>query len=164
MHLYIYFYLKYKEFHQNGNVSPRKYNEMRWKLDTNIKTRCDADHQTAPYIFCVRSYIAKTEIPVFEDKGNDNLEFKEFEVEDNERQDNGKPIGYQLPCKGDSGSGHWITENSKAILVGITITGSMLCGRTSHMQATFDKIALDFIKSKAGCLDSGPTAGPSGCA
>ena len=126
---------------------------MRWKLDTNIKTRCDADYQMAPYMYCIRSYIPKTEIPVFEDNGNADLEFKEFEGEDNEEQGNGNPIGYQLPCKGDSGSGHWITENNKAILVGITILGSVLCGRTSRMQATFDKNTLDFIKSKAGLKD-----------
>ena len=118
----------------------------------------------APYIFCVRSNIPKTEIPVFEDKGNGDLEFTKFDEEDNEGQDIRIPIRYQLPCKGDSGSGHWITENNKAILVGITVIGSVLCGRTSHMQATFDKIALNFIKSKAGCLDAGPVAGPSSCA
>lgn len=123
---------------------------MRWKLDTNIQTKCNIDYQLADYMFCVRPWIPKTVIPVFEDKGNGDLEFKVFEGEENEGQDNGEAIGYQLPCKGDSGSGHWITQSNKAILVGISSTGSSVCGGTSQMHATFDKIVLDFIKSKAG--------------
>ena len=134
---------------------------MRWKFDTNIKTRCDSDHQMAPYIFCVRSYIPKTEIPVFEDKGNGDLEFTKFDEEDNEGQDIQIPIRYQLPCKGDSGSSHWVvnTNIDRAVVIGMSSfsgdyrrSETIICGHSAHIVKTTWPPFLHWIKKHAGIV------------
>ena len=63
--------------------------------------------------------------------------------------------GYQFPCKGDSGGGHWVEQGiahgkrlDRAVLVGITTNVENVdrCGGFAHMQKTIDSDILHFIK------------------
>ena len=69
--------------------------------------------------------------------------------------------GYQMPCEGDAGAGHWVEQGiafgqrlDKAVLVGITTnTPTNRCGKYAHMQKTIDQNILDFIIEMAKKLD-----------
>ena len=57
--------------------------------------------------------------------------------------------GYQQPCHGDSGGGHWMQGGQngvKQVLIGVTTTASEPCGLFSKMEKINKKEALSFIR------------------
>ena len=67
--------------------------------------------------------------------------------------------GYQHPCKGDLGGGHWMdggNDGTKKVLVGIHVTSSEPCGRHSRMLKLNNHEFLEWIK-KHSCVENEPT-------
>ena len=63
--------------------------------------------------------------------------------------------GYQHPCEGDIGGGHWMDggkSGKKKVLIGIHITSSEPCGRSSRMLTLNNPKFLNWIK-KHTCLE-----------
>ena len=74
----------------------------------------------------------------------DELEFTGFEIE--------KPLegtgGYHRPCKGDSGSAHWITNyQMKAVVVATVSKGDKPCGSIKPRITPYAGEVLQFTSS-----------------
>ena len=80
-------------------------------------------------------------------KLNSERQTKEITFE-TEKQD-ANADGFQHPCTGDSGAGHWIQKDGRAILVGIHLYGTD-CGDDLHMLRTTDSDVMRFIRQFAG--------------
>ena len=78
---------------------------------------------------------------------NSDLKTQEIEFETEKQHE--QAGGFQHPCKGDSGAGHWIQKDGRAILVGIHVYGTD-CGDDSHMLRTTDSDVMRFIRQFAG--------------
>ena len=143
---------------------------MVWKHD--VKKICgntdgQGHHfrQQPPYVICIKNHLklnkrAKiTYGNVLNDKGKIEPRTK-FEFEKEDPTVIGEQ-GYQMPCEGDAGAGHWVEQGiafgqrlDKAVLVGITTnTPTDRCGKYAHMQKTIDQNILDFIIEMAKKLD-----------
>ena len=152
---------------------------MKWRVDESKPKRCCKDGicpnigtPVPEYVTCVQTLLPTTPTAEFtqnlvenEDEIDelfnlkDDLEFTRF----NEEKAHDSKIGYQLPCKGDSGSAHWVKSNSgKYVMIGITAKGHWpqynYCGEQAWMQKTTynqkPKNILDWIKVKAKIIDS----------
>ena len=140
---------------------------MVWKPDANKK--CGKRHGSPPnypaYITCIHSHLQKNKKAIIEFRNGmkpDSIHRIAFEYEDQEdtsfKDDDTYhrgSKGYQFPCKGDSGGGHWVEQGiahgkrlDRAVLVGITTSGDKddRCGGFIHMQKTIDSDILHFIK------------------
>ena len=96
-----------------------------------------------PQCFRKQHQILKAEI-----KLNSDLKPKEIKFKAEKRDANAD--GFQHPCKGDSGAGHWIQKDGKAILVGIYVISTKThCGDYSHLLRTTDSDVMRFIREFA---------------
>ena len=133
---------------------------MVWKYDANKKCRSQhgSPSNLPPFITCIKSHLQKNVKVILRYSNDEKLDLTNdelmFDYEDQEDQD---VDGYQLPCKKDSGAGHWVEQGvahgnrwNRAVLVGITTSGSSDgCGTYAHMQNTIDSDILHFIKEMA---------------
>ena len=134
---------------------------MVWKYDANKK--CRSQHGSLsnlpPFITCIKSHLQKNVRVIIRYDKEEKLDLTNdkiiFDYEDQEEND---VDGYQLPCKGDSGAGHWVEQGmahdkrwNRAVLVGIMTHGSGTnrCGIYAHMQKTIDSVIHHFIKEMA---------------
>ena len=79
---------------------------------------------------------------------NSDLKTQEIEFETEKQHE--QAGGFQHPCKGDSGAGHWIQKDGKAILVGIYVISTKThCGDYSHLLRTTDSDVMRFIREFA---------------
>ena len=130
---------------------------MKWKLDD--PQICRGIHELAllnflpDFMVCVKTLLNPAEVWTFNE--NENMEFHNFQIGTEDLWE--KPIGefeskdhggYQLPCKGDSGSGNWIQRGSdkKHVLVGIVSFGHY-CGGTLLMEKINNIDNMAWIKS-----------------
>ena len=135
---------------------PDTYHEMKWKMDCETchsDKNCvlhsgNTDYRMTPYSLCVRSELPLTKTIKFQDVGNDQLEFDNGELMINNEPPNIDHIGHQLPCRGDSGIGHWMMNGQRFVMVGITTNGMDPCGSAAIMQKTTYKDILTWIKEK----------------
>ena len=122
----------------------------------------DPNLVTKPYYLCMASFLPQTSVFRFKRKGNCKLKFKyayKEKIEDSYSfnslsYDDKKLFGYQQPCMGDSGYGHWMydpTEKKRA-LVAVTShhpfdarTGGF-CGAPTHNLLTTYPSILRWIK------------------
>ena len=60
-----------------------------------------------------------------------------------------KDIGHQLPCKGDSGSAHWMynsKEEKRAVIAVTSFSNQEVCGMDEHLMKTTHPSVLAWIK------------------
>ena len=123
---------------------------MVWVLTSKDARQCrwegSGQPKLEPYFTCVKSHLPK--ILKAEIELNSDLQPKEITFKA-EKQD-ANADGFQHPCTGDSGSGHWIQKDGKAILVGIyVISTTTMCGDYSHIIRTTDAYIMRFIREFA---------------
>ena len=136
---------------------------MVWKYD--VKKICgDTDlrkRPRQPYVICIKSHLKlnkRATITYGEmlDRKGTIKPRADYEFTKEDPTVIGKQ-GYQMPCEGDAGAGHWVEQGiafgkriDKAVLVGITTnTPTNRCGKYAHMQKTIHSEILDFIKEMA---------------
>ena len=122
---------------------------MKWKIDPKYQVRCrnEAGHEQYPeHVLCVQSLLPETKVAIVHDTGK---ELRANDIHFRHEKPLETDIGYQLPCKGDSGYGHWISDGEKSLLVGITTTQTRFCGYGAHIQRIADSHILQWIKTKA---------------
>ena len=141
---------------------------MVWEYPFKLAPRCygnvhnnpDPRKNTKPYYICTASFLPQTIVLKFKKDGKSKLKFSDvynekiedtFDVNDAQTM---KERGYQLPCKGDSGSGHWMyasSENKRAALVAIgSHTQGEFCGDNIHNLLTTYPTILKWIKTYSG--------------
>ena len=113
-----------------------------------------------PYYICQESFLPQTIVLKFKRDGKDKLKFSDVYNEKIEdffgaaSEDWMKDMGYQLPCSGDSGSGHWMyasSENSRATLVAVSSHDlGHFCGDGSHNLLTTHPTILQWLKVWSG--------------
>ena len=136
---------------------------MKWKLDDPLNIACrDVEQLTLlfylpDYMVCFKSLLYPAEVWIFNE--NENMEFRNYQIQTEdlwkepigefESKDHG---GYQLPNKGDSGSGNWIQRMSdkKHVLVGIvsfTSSKDAYCGGNAFMEKINNVDSMAWIKA-----------------
>ena len=130
-----------------SNTIPEIYHKMVWEYKPTLPFRCPPlAHDPKflkPWVLCIRSLNPQTSVFQFKKGKRGNLKFSNAYKEDS------KQLGYQTPCKGDSGSGHWIQDskgNRKRALVGVNSYGGPFCGDSEHLISTVHPEVLDWIK------------------
>ena len=163
---------------QAPQTSPSIYHKMVWEYPFKQPTRCpdeyhnnpDPNQNSKPYYICMSSFLPKTSVFKFERDGKTKLKFSDAykeEIEDTFgklTEVDKKNIGYQLPCRGDSGSGHWMYDSTKnrRALVAITSHGlfdaqiGKFCGGPTHSLLTTHPDILRWIKKFSGISDQNP--------
>lgn len=132
---------------------------MTWILDDVSQTHCRGSRYAIEnfqpdYIVCVKSLLKPAKVWIFNE--NENMEFDRFEIETENIYDEhiglfeeAENSGYQLQCRGDSGSGHWIQREAgdmKHVLVGI-FTRTFACGWGAKIEKINNKGNIKWIKS-----------------
>lgn len=128
---------------------------MVWTYSDLFKLPCRSKFRLPDYIKCVRGSFPITEEAVFHFQEPDSLKNQiVFNAEDNLSDVDGSRRWdrFNLPCEGDSGMGHWMKNKDRAVLVGIVLDGSDLCGKISHLLSTLDHEVLGFIKQRSNIL------------
>ena len=153
---------------QHQNNMPSIYHKMVWQYPSQQPTNCpdvfynnkDPDENTKPYYMCTASFLPETSVFRFKRDGNRKLQFQNAykeKIEDTFNSisnDDQKLIGFQHPCSGDSGSGHWMYDSTekKRALVAIsshlpsTARLGLFCGSPSHILLTTYPNILRWIK------------------
>ena len=115
---------------------------MTWKAnDNNVLcpiNKYALQHFIPDYMVCYKTLLRPAEVWIFTENEPDKFESFVRETEDIYDVPIDKSLqdlytGYQLPCRGDSGSGNWMKrddmENMKHVLVGIHSSGeARKCG------------------------------------
>ena len=137
---------------------------MNWKYHENTANGCDLSSTglswLPSFISCVRTRYADKKVKVwhFREDG-ENWEYwrNRWEIYD------GFPAydlpGYQHPCEGDLGGGHWMKggkEGTRDVLIGIQTTSSAPCGSNSRILKLNNLEFLNWIKLHS-CVDDEPT-------
>merc|ERR1711994_782000 len=96
-----------------------------------------------PWYLCIVSRSPQTSVFKFKIDEENEMKFR------NAYKEEPTSAGYQLPCKGDSGSGHWMynSKEKKRALVAINshVEGEV-CGTDSHVITTVHPDVLNWIK------------------
>ena len=112
--------------HQSGHgTAPDEYHKMVWKVDSDNPQKCMEhykDDSRKIGSICVKQLLPTISAPQFT---LDQTETLRFYMNYQQTPDSYAKVdewGTQLPCKGDSGSGHWIYDsvNQRSSLVGMT--------------------------------------------
>ena len=131
---------------------PATYHKMIWEYPPrpNIQSRCDPTYHSPanfkPWYICVEPLAPQVSVFQFKRIGihySTKLEFINPSKEDPVR------AGYQLFCKGDSGSGNWMintNENKRALVAVHSYDYGQFCGESSHAMSTVHPEVLDWIK------------------
>ena len=134
-----------------SGIYPDKYQKMVWVLNPKDERKCRLERrgqfpQPVDYYTCVKSHLPK----IFKAKIKLNSDHNPEEIDFVTEKQHAGAGGFQHPCSGDSGAGHWIQKDGKAILVGIHIHSTKnKCGDSSHMLITTDSIVMRFIRGFA---------------
>ena len=153
---------------QKNNARPSIYHKMVWQYPFQQPTNCpdiyyndkDPEKNTKPYYMCTASFLPQTSVFRFKRDGKTKLKFQNAYKEniedtfDSISNDDQKLIGYQHPCSGDSGSGHWMydsTEKKRALVAVSSHLPStprlgLFCGSPSHNLLTTYPSILQWIK------------------
>ena len=142
------------ELMNDEDTKPTIYHKMIWEFPFKQPSRSGV--KKAPYYIAISSFLPETSVFEFEKDGKDKLKFSGADKEKVEDALNLKKfysIGFQLPCKADSGSGHWMTDsrNEQRALVAVTSHGDeSYCGSASHAILTSHPSVLQWIKKHSG--------------
>ena len=110
-------------------------------------------------IICMSSFLPQTSVFKFKRDGNHILKLSDADIEkiedtfDKLTDDDKKYIGYQLPCKGDSGAGHWMHDSREKRKGIVAITSHTkpsagkvkFCGAPVHSLLTTHPTILGWI-------------------
>ena len=124
---------------------------MIWKPSDPFEQNNNCDLDLPDYIHCVTTHLQEISTAII-DFSDDWKLTKEIAFKS--KPQDGDLTGHQLPCKGDSGAGHWVqyqgqeNEVKKAVLVGVTATAG-LCGLNSYMHRITDPAIMKFIKENS---------------
>ena len=135
---------------------------MRWKFGPKTPGICHLndwpDVFWMPHFYsCIRTYHDDAEVWTFTQKTNMNfannikVSFEKYPPD----PDPMDSAGYQLPCRGDSGGGHWmpgewvsmVSGTRRQVLIGVSVSGYKQCGKSAYMENLNSKEALRWIKS-----------------
>ena len=155
---------KYMSTNKNKvDTTPDKYHKMIWKVDpekcrTSHLDKDGDDFSNFGWVVCVNSLLPLTHVSQFESDTSGNIKYlgqRKENPKDYLKGIGAKKTGFQLPCRGDSGMGHWIYNEEKDIyaLVGITSMGTEACGYGSHMIKTTWTSILEWIKRHSEIRD-----------
>ena len=147
-----------------SDTKPNTYHKITWRIDKKQRSRCiEKEDEHPEWIVCIQSMIPNTLVYQFKVKKQERLTLEGERHEKSEKY-SPKPYGTQLPCQGDSGSGHWITDSTKkkAALIGITVSSgkrmsrikedATYCGHSSHMLKSNENRILNWIKTASGII------------
>jgi len=149
------------------------YNTMNWKYHENTADGCDLSSmgliRLPSFISCVITRYADKNVEVwhFREDGEKKLEIIDFwdlhepAVEEYPKRSSllFHLPGYQHPCEGDVGGGHWMKggkEGTRDVLIGIQVTSSAPCGWNSRILKLNNLEFLNWIKLHS-CVDDEPT-------
>ena len=147
-----------------SDTKPNTYHKITWRIDKKQPSRCiEKESEHPEWIVCIQSMIPNTLVYQFKLKEKERLKL-EGERQERSEKYSPKPYGTQLPCQGDSGSGHWIADASqkKAALIGISVSSgkrmsrvkedATYCGHSSHMLKSNENQILNWIKTISGII------------
>ena len=142
---------------QVTNTHPLIYHKMVWEFPFKHTLRCG---ETAnDYYLCISSSLPQTSVFMFKRDGKDKLKFLDAykeKIEDSFDATNKytkENIGFQLPCTGDSGSGHWMYNSYKDKRVLVAITSHAIagyCGAPPRVLLTTYPSVIQWIKRYSG--------------
>ena len=124
------------------------------------KDNPDSNDHAMPYYVCMSTAFPHTSVFRFErSKRKDRLKLSDVYNEKREdtfdalSEDDLRNVGYQVPCKGDSGSGHWMYDSrtKKRALVAVNSHSiqnpkTNYCGAPNHNLLTTHPNVLKWIK------------------
>ena len=145
------------------------YNVMQWTYHENDADGCDLTARGVKrlpfFVTCVRSRYKDKYVRVMnfiKDQDGTLTVHHDYPLDGEEYTpkfpDDHVP-GYQHPCQGDIGGGHWMDggkTGKKRVLIGIHVTSSTPCGRSSRMLTLNNPRFLTWIKKHA-CVEQEPT-------
>ena len=146
---------------QVTDTKPKIYHRMVWEFPFKQSPRCKVS--TSDYYLCISSLLPQTSVFVFKRNGINKLKFLNVYKEkiedsfDETNQNTKRQLGYQMTCKGDSGSGHWMYDsfNNQRALVAITSHNQgKYCGAPSNVLLTTHPNILEWIKKYSGIKNS----------
>jgi len=141
---------------------------MNWKYHQNTANGCDLSSTgllwLPSFISCIRTRYADKNVEVwhFREEGKKLVNSrKRWEIYDEFGVVGPNPHlpGYQHPCEGDVGGGHWMKggkEGTRDVLIGIQVTSSAPCGWNSRILKLNNLEFLNWIKLHS-CVDDEPT-------
>ena len=159
---------------QTQDTTSSIYHKMVYQYPSNQPANCpdifysnpDPDWNTKPYYLCMASFLPQTSVFVFKREGRTKLKFQNAykeKIEDSYSfnslsYDDKKLVGYQQPCLGDSGYGHWMydsTEKKRALVALTSHTPAddrrgNFCGSSMHNLLTTYPSILRWIKKWSG--------------
>ena len=138
------------ELMNDQDTKPDIYHKMIWEFPFKQPSRSRVEKE--PYYIAISSFLPQTSVFEFNRDGKDKLKFSDAykeKMKDALNLKNFYSIGFQLPCKGDSGSGHWMTDSrhEQRALVAVTSHGDeSYCGSAGHAILTSHPSVLQWIK------------------
>ena len=149
-------------------TTPSIYHKMIWEYPLKNPSSCrrfskdnpDSNDHAMPYYVCMSTAFPHTSVFRFErSKRKDRLKLSDVYNEKREdtfdalSEDDLRNVGYQVPCKGDSGSGHWMYDSrtKKRALVAVNSHSiqnpkTNYCGAPNHNLLTTHPNVLKWIK------------------
>ena len=98
-------YYFYQILQNEGNRKPKTYQKIKWMVDRQLRNPCSyMKSYNSEYHVCMKGVLPRAMAGHFILTG-DTLELQKFEKQDR----TGKFTSYMATCRGDSGSGHWVT-------------------------------------------------------
>ena len=122
---------------------------MQWKIGPNTKEICRTPnaHMLPSFYVCSRTLHETVKFWRFYQsrtrKLRDSLILEDEEIYPESAH------GYQHPCRGDSGSGHWMKEGGigiRQVLIGIHTTGGTVCGLRTFEEKINNEDTMRWIK------------------
>jgi len=122
---------------------------MQWKIGPNTNKICLSPnaHLLPSFISCGRTLHENVKLWRFYQAGPRKL--SDSLIEEHEEKYPENAYGYQHPCVGDSGSGHWMREGgigTRQVLIGVSTRAGLLCGRKSFMEKINNEDTMRWIK------------------
>ena len=143
------------------DTKPKIFHRMVWEFPFKQPSRCI--ERMNDYYLCISSLLPETSVFKFKRNGKRKLKFLSADkenIEDSFNPENkylNKELGFQMPCKGDSGSGHWMYDSHKdqraLVAIGSHNIGDY-CGAPSHLLLTTHPNILEWIKKYSGIQNS----------
>ena len=138
------------------------YNVMKWKYYENNADGCDLTARGVTklpsFVTCVRTRYKDKDVRVmnFNKNQDGTLTVRPYPRTYDEKYTPESPNdhvpGYQHPCQGDIGGGHWMDggkTKTKKVLIGIHVTSSSPCGRSSRMLTLNNHMFVTWIMKHA---------------
>ena len=130
---------------------PIVYHKMIWEYPGKRGSRCshDAKYYNEDWYLCIVSMLPQTSVFRFKKNSDGSLRLLTAIKETPEDIGKSKDIGHQLPCKGDSGSAHWMynsKEEKRAVIAVTSFSNQEVCGMDEHLMKTTHPSVLSWIK------------------